>query len=58
MFPTLVEKGLHPDAKKDGPLVEFLGMYYVRLVPVLDKAIQKQQQIELLKQEIELLKNK
>ncbi|OFY09563.1 MAG: hypothetical protein A2W93_00265 [Bacteroidetes bacterium GWF2_43_63] len=59
IFPTLVEKGAHPGAEKEDAEVEYLGMNYIGLVPVLVNAIQEQQQqIELLKQEIELLKNK
>lgn len=66
VFPTLVEKGVHPGAEKNDPAVEYTGMNYVGLVPVLVNAIQEQQQqielqqnqIDLLKQEIELLKEK
>lgn len=59
IFPTLVEKGAHPGAEKEDAAVEYMGMNYIGLVPVLVNAIQEQQQqIELLKQEIELLKSK
>lgn len=57
VFPTLVEKGIHPGAKKEDAEIEYLGMNYIGMVPVLVAAMQEQQQqIELLKQQIELLK--
>jgi len=66
VFPTLVEKGVHPGAEKEDAAVEYLGMNYIGLVPVLVSGMQEQQQqiellkqqVELLKQEVELLKNK
>jgi len=66
VFPTLVEKGAHPGAEKDDAAVEYEGMNYIGMIPVLVNAIQEQQQqielqnqqIQLLREEIELLKNK
>jgi len=57
IFPTLVEKGAHPGAEKEDAVVEYMGMNYIGMVPVLVAGMQEQQQqIELLKQQIELLK--
>ncbi|HPS84484.1 MAG TPA: tail fiber domain-containing protein [Bacteroidales bacterium] len=57
IFPTLVEKGAHPGAEKEDAIVEYMGMNYIGMVPVLVAGMQEQQQqIELLKQQIELLK--
>jgi hypothetical protein len=57
IFPTLVEQGKHPGEKKEDPQVEYLGMNYIGMVPILVAGMQEQQQqIELLKQQIEQLK--
>lgn len=59
VFPSLVEKGVHPGATKTDPLIEYEALNYIGMIPILVKAIQEQQQeIELLREEIELLKNK
>lgn len=57
VFPSLVEREVHPGETHDDPGIEYEGMNYIGLIPILVKAIQEQQlEIELLKQEIELLK--
>lgn len=57
VFPSLVENEMHPGENKEDPGIEYEGMNYIGLVPILVKAIQEQQlEIELLKHEIELLK--
>ena len=57
IFPSLVEKGMHPGEKKEDPEVEYLSMNYIGMIPILVSGMQEQQQqIELLKQQIELLK--
>lgn len=57
VFPSLVESEVHPGETHDDPGIEYEGMNYIGLIPILVKAIQEQQlEIELLKQEIELLK--
>ncbi|MPM43749.1 hypothetical protein SDC9_90426 [bioreactor metagenome] len=59
VFPSLVENEVHPGENHDDPGIEYEGMNYIGLIPVLVKAIQEQQEeIELLKAEIELLKSK
>ncbi len=57
VFPSLVEREVHPGETHDDPGIEYEGMNYIGLIPILVKALQEQQlEIELLKQEIELLK--
>ena len=51
-FPSLVEDGTHPGAKKDDAEIKFKSVNYIGMIPVLTKAIQEQQQ------EIEDLKTK
>ena len=41
VFPSLVEKGVHPGAKKEDAYIEYLGVNYIGLIPVLVKAIQE-----------------
>jgi hypothetical protein len=56
VFPLLVEKGSHP-GEKEGEIIDYKGVNYIGLIPVLTKAIQEQQaQIEALKKEVEALK--
>jgi hypothetical protein len=57
IFPTLVRNDVHPGAKKEDPNVEYKGVNYIGLIPVLVKAMQEQQaEIELLKQEVKTLR--
>ena len=56
VFPTLVENGVHPGAKKGDPKVEYKGINYIGLIPVLVKAMQEQQaEIETLKLQVKNL---
>ncbi len=45
VFPTLVEKGVHPGAKKEDANIEYLGVNYIGLIPVLVKGMQEQQTV-------------
>ncbi|HBG69793.1 MAG: hypothetical protein A2W93_00250 [Bacteroidetes bacterium GWF2_43_63] len=59
IFPNLVENGAHPGESKDDPAIEYEGLNYIGMIPILVKGMQEQQaEIELLKDEIKLLKNK
>jgi len=59
VFPSLVTKGAHPGATKTDPVIEYEALNYIGMIPILVKAIQEQQaEIELLREEIELLKSK
>ena len=63
IFPTLVEDGTHPgklnkETGEEGEEINYKGMNYIGLIPVLTKAIQEQQKmIDELKEEIKELKN-
>ncbi len=45
VFPSLVEKGVHPGATKEDASIEYLGVNYIGLIPVLVKGMQEQQTI-------------
>jgi hypothetical protein len=45
VLPALVEKGVHPGATKEDKVMEYKGVNYIGLIPVLVKAIQEQQAI-------------
>lgn len=45
VFPTLVEKGAHPGVNKTDADVEYKGVNYIGLIPVIVKAIQEQESI-------------
>ncbi|MEI8204838.1 MAG: beta-propeller fold lactonase family protein, partial [Bacteroidota bacterium] len=45
IFPTLVENGVHPGTKKDDKNIEYLGINYTGLIPILVKSLQQQQTI-------------
>jgi hypothetical protein len=45
VFPTLVEKGVHPGATREDKEIEYKGVNYIGLIPVLVKAMQEQQAI-------------
>jgi len=50
---------MHPGATKNDPVIEYDALNYIGMIPILVKAIQEQQaEIELLREEIELLKQK
>jgi hypothetical protein len=58
IFPELVSPGVHPGAEK-GQEIEYLGVDYISMIPILVQAIQEQQKIiESLNQRIEQLENK
>jgi hypothetical protein len=44
VFPELVENGAAPGKKKE-EMIEYLGVNYIGLIPVLTKAIQEQQEL-------------
>jgi len=59
VFPTLVTKGVHPGDGERDEEIDYKGINYIGLIPVLVKAIQEQQaEIVSLKAEIKALKNK
>lgn len=59
VFPELVKNGIHPGAKDTDKAIEYKGLNYIGMIPILVKAIQEQQiQIEQLKQEVKTLKEK
>ncbi len=45
VFPSLVEKGVHPGAKKEDANIEYLGVNYIGLIPVMVKGMQDQNAI-------------
>jgi hypothetical protein len=45
VFPTLVEKGVHPGATKEDKDIEYKGVNYIGLIPVMVSAMQEQQAI-------------
>ncbi|NIT61938.1 MAG: hypothetical protein GWN00_38800, partial [Aliifodinibius sp.] len=64
VFPELVTENTHPSAaetrgeKKDDPPVQYKGLKYMELIPILIEAVKEQQQeIEALKAEISALKS-
>lgn len=59
VFPTLVENGVHPGASRKDAGIDYKGINYIGLIPVLVRAIQEQQvQIEKLEQRIIELESK
>ncbi|MFH0865452.1 MAG: tail fiber domain-containing protein [Bacteroidota bacterium] len=59
VFPALVENSVHPGEAKEDANIEYKGINYIGLIPVLVKAMQEQQaEIEILKDEIKILKSK
>ncbi|OPZ96779.1 MAG: hypothetical protein BWY70_01666 [Bacteroidetes bacterium ADurb.Bin408] len=55
VFPELVHKVLHPDNMEKGKetMIEFKGIDYISLIPVLIEAIQEQQkEIDALKAQL------
>ncbi|MCB0402192.1 MAG: tail fiber domain-containing protein [Flavobacteriales bacterium] len=64
IFPNLVEDGIHPgklnkETGEEGEPINYKGMNYIGLIPILTKAIQEQQQmIDELRKELDELKNK
>lgn len=59
VFPTLVENSVHPGAEERSPDVEYKGINYIGLIPVLVKAMQEQNaRIEQLEKRIIELESK
>lgn len=57
IFPELVTHGVHPGAEK-GKDIEYLGVDYISMIPVLVQAIQEQQKIiEAQQQQIDELRS-
>lgn len=52
VFPDLVSRNVHPGETREANPIEYLGVNYIGLIPILTKGIQEQQE------EIETLKNK
>jgi hypothetical protein len=53
VFPTLVENGVHPGATKTDKDIDYKGVNYIGLIPVLVSAIQEQQAI-IEKQQLQI----
>ncbi|MBO6880936.1 tail fiber domain-containing protein [Winogradskyella sp.] len=54
VFPDLVSRNVHPGANKQDASIEYLGVNYIGLIPVLTKGIQEQQTtIETLEEKVE-----
>ncbi|MFC0603134.1 tail fiber domain-containing protein [Winogradskyella pulchriflava] len=54
VFPDLVSRNIHPGATKQDASIEYLGVNYIGLIPVLTKGIQEQQAtIETLEEKVE-----
>jgi hypothetical protein len=59
VIPLLVQNATHPAASNTDKDIEFKSVNYIGMIPILTKALQeKQAEIESLKSEIQLLKNK
>ena len=57
IFPSLVVSGAHPGENENDPFIEYKGINYIGLTPILVKAIQEQQNIiEEQNEKIESLK--
>jgi len=57
IFPSLVVSGAHPGENENDPFIEYKGINYIGLTPILVKAIQEQQiMIDSLKSENNNLK--
>ena len=58
IFPSLVVPGAHPGENENDPFIEYKGINYIGLTPILVKALQEQQIIiDSLKSEINDLKS-
>jgi hypothetical protein len=58
IFPSLVVSGAHPGENENDPFIEYKGINYIGLTPILVKAMQEQQIIiDSLKSEINDLKS-
>ncbi|MBT8310626.1 MAG: hypothetical protein EX254_07075 [Flavobacteriaceae bacterium] len=54
VFPDLVSNNVHPGETKEAAPIEYLGVNYMGLIPILTKGIQEQQQeIQTLKTKVE-----
>lgn len=59
IFPSLVVSGAHPGENENDPFIEYKGINYIGLTPILVKAMQEQQiMIDSLKSENNDLKSK
>ena len=59
IFPSLVVSGAHPGENENDPFIEYKGINYIGLTPILVKALQEQQiMIDSLKSENNDLKSK
>jgi hypothetical protein len=59
IFPSLVVPGAHPGENENDPFIEYKGINYIGLTPILVKALQEQQiMIDSLKSENNDLKSK
>jgi hypothetical protein len=57
IFPSLVVSGAHPGENENDPFIEYKGINYIGLTPILVKSIQEQQNIiEEQNEKIESLK--
>lgn len=57
VIPSLVSDNVHASPENPNEKIEYKGVNYTELIPILTKAIQEQQaQIEELKKEVEVLK--
>ncbi|MFY9418040.1 MAG: tail fiber domain-containing protein [Bacteroidales bacterium] len=59
IFPSLVVSGAHPGENENDPFIEYKGINYIGLTPILVKAIQEQQiKIDDLKSKYESLQKR
>jgi len=55
IFPSLVVSGAHPGENENDPFIEYKGINYIGLTPILVKALQEQQII--IEQQSSILKD-